>query len=70
MSEPPSDLMPVGIEREGPTTIRITWNDQTETRWTIAELRKACPCATCREKRRGDETKESRPTGCFRPHPD
>ena len=48
---PPPDLMPVSIQREGPRTVRIEWNDQTVTEWTIGELRNACPCATCREKK-------------------
>ena len=53
--EPPSDLMPVSIDREGPSSIRIEWNDRTTTHWTIGQLRKACPCATCREKKKGDQ---------------
>lgn len=54
----PKDLMPVAIERDGESAIRIDWNDQSQTRWTIGELRKACPCATCREKRRGNDTEK------------
>lgn len=53
---------PVGIERDGDTAIKISWDDQTSTRWTAAQLRKACPCATCREKRRGEEDKDSKAT--------
>lgn len=58
-STAPNDLMPVAIERDGDSSIRIKWNDETETVWTVAELRTACPCATCREKRRGDEQKKT-----------
>tara|TARA_R110002073_G_scaffold157241_16_gene312656 strand:+ start:996 stop:1373 length:378 start_codon:yes stop_codon:yes gene_type:complete len=54
-----SDLTPVSITREGETAIEIQWNDGTRTRWTVAQLRAACPCATCREKKRGEQEKES-----------
>ncbi len=53
----PSDLIPLLIQREGDSAIRIEWSDQTITNWTVGELRKACPCATCREKKRGAEAK-------------
>ncbi|WP_419194541.1 DUF971 domain-containing protein [Novipirellula herctigrandis] len=49
------DLTPVTIARDGETAIEITWTDGSTNRWTAAELRKACPCATCREKRRANE---------------
>ena len=56
MSEHSSDShTPTGIRRDGDTDIEITWDDQSSTRWTAAQLRKACPCATCREKRRGTD---------------
>ena len=51
----PADVVPVSIEREGDASIRITWSDETTIRWTAGELRNACPCATCREKKRGDD---------------
>lgn len=33
------------------TRLRIAWSDGMERRYTVRELRDACPCATCREKR-------------------
>lgn len=30
--------------------LRITWSDGQVREYTAGELRKACPCATCREK--------------------
>ncbi len=29
------------------TTLGIEWNDGVRQRWKLAELRRACPCATC-----------------------
>ncbi|MBI3465222.1 MAG: DUF971 domain-containing protein [Planctomycetes bacterium] len=29
----------------------IEWNDARKREYTVAELRSACPCASCREKR-------------------
>jgi len=55
-----SELAPVSIAREGDTGISITWSDGAVSNWTAGQLRKLCPCATCREKKRGDaEASES-----------
>ncbi len=50
------NLAPVSITRGSDRSIQIAWNDQTTTHWTAAELRKACPCATCREKHKATES--------------
>lgn len=47
----PVAYTPTAIERLGDTAIRITWSDGESTQWTAQQLRNACPCATCREKR-------------------
>lgn len=52
----PAGVVPVRLERDEDSAIVISWNDGVETRWTASQLRKACPCATCREKRRGEKT--------------
>lgn len=59
----PTDLVPVTIERDGEAAIVITWSDQIVTRWTAARLRTACPCATCREKKRGQASKQDPTNG-------
>lgn len=51
VSEP--GLTPVSIDRVGETGIEIQWSDGSVSSWTVAQLRKACPCATCREKKAG-----------------
>lgn len=33
-------------------TLVIVWNDGQKRRYAFRQLRDACPCATCREKRR------------------
>jgi DUF971 family protein len=50
---------PVSIQRDADESIVIQWSDETITRRTAAQLRKACPCATCREKKRGESSKQS-----------
>jgi len=35
--------------------LRITWSDELVTQYSARQLRDACPCATCREKRRDAE---------------
>ena|SRR6056297_2580828 len=52
-----TDIMPLSIERDNEAGIAITWSDQRVTRWSASALRKMCPCATCREKKRGDQEK-------------
>ena len=60
-----TDVTPVSIEREGDTSIKITWSDNKITTWTTAQLRKACPCATCREKKRGEQTEKASASNKF-----
>lgn len=50
---------PISIERDEDGAIRITWDDQSQTKWTTLELRHQCPCATCREKKRTTLEKSS-----------
>ncbi len=59
---PPTDLVPTSIERNGDAEIVIAWNDGTQTTWSVSKLRNACPCATCREKKRGAAAKATEST--------
>ncbi|MGE0610436.1 MAG: gamma-butyrobetaine hydroxylase-like domain-containing protein [Pirellulales bacterium] len=46
----PDTLQPTKLEiRDG--QLQIAWSDGQLRRYTFGELRNACPCATCREKR-------------------
>ena len=58
-----TDLVPQSIQREGDDEIVITWSDEKVSRWKIADLRDACPCATCREKKRGKAENEASAKG-------
>lgn len=49
------DPTPIAIRRASDNTIEIEFDDGRVTRWTARRLRSACPCATCREKKRGEE---------------
>lgn len=40
-------IQPVQIVEESVSELSIKWSDDTETRYNAAELRRACPCATC-----------------------
>ena len=42
---------PTKLELAAPATLRITWSDGQVRDYSVRELRDACPCATCREKR-------------------
>ena len=40
-------IEPTQIIEESDSEISIKWSDETETRFTAAQLRKSCPCAGC-----------------------
>jgi DUF971 family protein len=42
---------PTALERLTDGRLAITWSDGQRRLYTVRELREACPCATCREKR-------------------
>lgn len=44
-------ITPQAIERLDDARVRIVWSDSQCRDYTAAELREACPCATCREKK-------------------
>lgn len=53
--------VPTKIDRMDDGDIVIRWDDETQTRWKAFELRQACPCATCREKKREVASVPSKP---------
>ena len=40
-------IEPTQIVEESDRQVSIKWSDDTETLYTAADLRRACPCATC-----------------------
>lgn len=42
---------PTQLERAVGGKLLIQWSDGARREYTVRELREACPCATCREKR-------------------
>ncbi len=42
---------PTKLARSGDKAIVIEWSDGARREYSFRELRDACPCATCREKR-------------------
>lgn len=42
---------PANIALQPDGRLLIVWDDGQEREYTVRELREACPCATCREKR-------------------
>ncbi len=42
---------PTKLARSSDRSLAIDWNDGQRREYTIHELRDACPCASCREKR-------------------
>jgi DUF971 family protein len=58
MSDSPTSApSPIDIRREGESIV-IQWDNGTQDHWTPFQLRSECPCATCREKRSGEEEKK------------
>ncbi len=50
------DAAPTSIQRESASVIVIGWSDGSELRYSASNLRKRCPCATCREKHSGTQS--------------
>ena len=40
-------IQPSQIIEESNTEVSIKWSDDTESRYSAAQLRRACPCASC-----------------------
>ncbi len=60
LKEPLPGSVPAGNEAGG-SALKITWSDGLESVIDSTRLRKACPCATCGEKR--GESNHSKPLG-------
>jgi DUF971 family protein len=45
------NVYPTKLELVGENQLLIGWSDGQQRRYRFGELRDACPCATCREKR-------------------
>lgn len=50
---------PTKLERLGANKLLIEFSDGSRREYTTGELRDACPCATCREKRNAPPQKKS-----------
>jgi DUF971 family protein len=44
-------IHPTGLRSIDPDTLEIAWSDRAVRRYTVRELRRDCPCASCREQR-------------------
>ncbi len=51
MNGTPTTLPPREIELDRAGVLRITWADGQRSDLPLAEVRRACPCATCRQER-------------------
>lgn len=57
------DATPTNVRRDNDAIV-FDWSNGHQSRWTASRLRRECPCATCREKRRGEEDNtKSKPLG-------
>ena len=46
---------PTDLQIVEDNALLIKWSDGQQLRYSFRELREACPCATCREKRTGEQ---------------
>ena len=53
---------PSKLEVRGKSRLWIEWSDGHQREYTFGELRDACPCATCREKRQAPKPPETQLT--------
>ena len=52
------NVRPTKLALAGNDRLRIDWDDGMIREYGVRQLRDACPCASCREKRRQDATGE------------
>jgi len=50
------DVYPLGLTLVGSSELQIEWSDGQARRYSFSELRSNCPCATCRERHKTDES--------------
>ena len=60
-------LTPVELKRVSPAVIDIRWSNGETLRYQAQRLRDACPCATCREKKRARENDNESVDGTAKP---
>jgi len=46
------NLQPTNLKMTAPDCLQIKWSDGEIRQYAVNELRKNCPCATCREQRK------------------
>ena len=51
------DLLPTALKLTVNHSVEITWSDGETLNYPFGLLRNACPCATCREKKRAEVAK-------------
>jgi len=51
------NVYPTKLERRGDEELLIAWSDGELRQYLVSQLRSECPCATCRERRSGDQQK-------------
>ncbi len=51
------DLQPTALKLSENRSVEITWSDGKTLNYPFGLLRNACPCATCREKKRAEASK-------------
>lgn len=48
-------IQPLQIVEESDSLLAIKWSDESESKYTAAELRRVCPCASCRDEWTGEK---------------
>ncbi|HRI04644.1 MAG TPA: DUF971 domain-containing protein [Pyrinomonadaceae bacterium] len=48
-------IQPLQIVEESDSLLAIKWSDGTDSKYTAAELRRVCPCASCRDEWTGEK---------------
>lgn len=51
------EIHPVGLEKTDSRCLRIAWSDGQVLDIPFGKLRGACPCATCKEKKKGEASR-------------
>ncbi|MBP7416806.1 MAG: DUF971 domain-containing protein [Pyrinomonadaceae bacterium] len=56
-------IQPLQIVEESDSLLAIKWSDESESKYTAAELRRVCPCASCRDEWTGEKILDEQQIG-------
>jgi DUF971 family protein len=65
-----SQTIPTSLEKTDRRSLRIQWSDGEVLEYPFHRLREACPCASCKERKKGESQRPNNPLHVLKPGED